>query len=165
MPTQVKPIPEGYHSATPYLTVRDATKAIDFYKRAFEATEINRMEGPDGKVAHAELKIGDSVIMLGDEMPGSETRSPQSLGGTTTGVFLYVKDVDAAFHKATTAGAKATAQPADMFWGDRYGKLMDPFGHAWSLATHKEDVAPAEMKKRTEAYIAKMAEAQRTRTA
>lgn len=165
MPTQVKPIPDGYHSATPYLTVRDATKAIDFYKRAFDATEINRMEGPDGKVAHAELKIGDSVIMLGDEMPGSETRSPQSLGGTTTGVFLYVKDVDAAFHKATTAGAKATAQPADMFWGDRYGKLMDPFGHAWSLATHKEDVAPAEMKKRTEAYIAKMAEAQRTRTA
>jgi PhnB protein len=165
MPTQVKPIPDGYHAATPYLTVRDAAKAIDFYKRAFDATEMYRMEGPEGKVAHAELKIGDSVIMLGDEMPGSETRSPQSLGGTTAGVFLYVKDVDAAFHKATTAGAKATAQPADMFWGDRYGKLMDPFGHAWSLATHKEDVAPAEMKKRTEVHMAKMAEAQRTRTA
>jgi PhnB protein len=165
MPTQVKPIPDGYHAATPYLTVRDAAKAIDFYKRAFEATEMNRMEGPDGKVAHAELKIGDSVIMLGDEMPGSETRAPQSLGGTTAGIFLYVKDVDAAFHKATTAGAKATAQPTDMFWGDRYGKLMDPFGHSWSLATHKEDVAPPEMKKRTEAYMAKMAEAQRTRTA
>lgn len=165
MPTQVKPIPDGYHTATPYLTVRDAAKAIDFYKRAFEATEMNRMEGPDGKVVHAELKIGDSVIMLGDEMPGSETRAPQSFGGTTAGIFLYVKDVDAAFHKAITAGAKATAQPADMFWGDRYGKVMDPFGHAWSMATHKEDVAPAEMKKRAEAHMAKMAEAQRTRTA
>ena len=165
MPTQVKPIPDGYHTVTPYLTVRDAAKAIDFYKRAFDATEMYRMEGPEGKIAHAELKIGDSVIMLGDEMPGAETRAPQSVGGTTTGVFLYVKDVDAAFHKATTAGAKATAQPADMFWGDRYGKLMDPFGHAWSLATHKEDVAPAEMKKRTEAHVAKLAEAQRTRTA
>jgi len=165
MATQVKPIPEGYHTATPYLTLRDATKAIDFYKRAFDATEMNRMDGPDGKVAHAELKFGDSIIMLGDEMPGSETRSPQSLGATTAGIFLYVKDVDAAFHKATAAGAKATAQPADMFWGDRYVKLMDPFGHSWSLATHKEDVAPAEMKKRSEAYMAKMAEAQRTRTA
>src|SRR6516162_6933625 len=109
------------------------------------------MDGPDGKIAHAELKIGDSVIMLSDKMPGSETCSPQSLGGTTSGVFLYVKDVDAVFHRATTAGAKATAQPADMFWGDRYGKVTDPYGHSWSLATHKEDVAPAEMKKRAEA--------------
>jgi PhnB protein len=165
MASQVKPIPEGYHTATPYITVRDAAKAIDFYKRAFEATELNRMDGPDGKIAHAELKIGDSVIMLSDEMPGSETRSPQSLGGTASGIFLYVKDVDAAFHKATTAGAKATALPADMFWGDRYGKLVDPYGHVWSLATHKEDVAPAEMKKRIEAHMSKMAEAQRTRTA
>lgn len=166
MPTQVKPIPEGYHTATPYLTVRDAARAIDFYKRAFDATELHRMDGPDGKIAHAELKIGDSVIMLGDEMPGSnDARSPQSLGGTTAGVFLYVKDVDAVFHKAITAGARATAQLADMFWGDRYGKLTDPFGHSWSLATHKEDVAPAELKKRTEAYMAKMAQQPRTTTA
>ena len=162
MPSLVKPIPEGYHTATPYLIVHDAAKAIDFYKRAFDATELHRMNGPDGKIAHAELKIGDSVIMLSDEMPGSETRSPQSLGGTTSGVFLYVKDVDAVFHRATTAGAKATAQPADMFWGDRYGKVTDPYGHSWSLATHKEDVAPAEMKKRAEAHMSKMAE---TRTA
>ena len=165
MPTQVKPIPDGYHTATPYLTLRDAAKAIDFYKRAFDATEVHRMEGPEGKIAHAELRIGDSVIMLGDEMPGSETHAPQSLGGTTGGIFLYLKDVDAAFHKATSAGAKATAQPVDMFWGDRYAKLTDPFGHSWSLATHIEDVAPAEMKKRTEAHMAKMAETQRTRTA
>jgi len=165
MPTQVKPIPEGYHTATPYLTVRDAAKAIDFYKRAFDATEVHRMEGPDGKVAHAELKIGDSIIMLGDEMPGADTRSPQSLGGTTSGIFLYVKDVDSAFHKAVGAGARAIAQLQDMFWGDRYGKVTDPYGHSWSLATHKEDVAPAEMKKRTEAHFSKMAEGQRTRTA
>jgi PhnB protein len=123
------------------------------------------MDGPDGKIAHAELKIGDSVIMLSDEMPGSETRSPQSLGGTTSGVFLYVKDVDAVFHKATTARAKAAAQPADMFWGDRYAKVMDPYGHSWSLATHKEDVAPAKLKKRAEAHMSKMAETHRTRTA
>lgn len=165
MPSQVKSIPEGYHTATPYLTLRDAAKAIDFYKRAFDATEVNRMEGPDGKITHAELKIGDSMIMLSDEMQGNEARSPQSLGGTTAGVFLYVKDVDATFHKATTAGAKATAQPTDMFWGDRYGKVMDPYGHVWSLATHKEDVAPAEMKKRAEAHMRQMAESQRTRTA
>jgi len=165
LPSQVKPIPDGYHSATPYLTVRDAAKAIDFYKRAFDATEVYRMDSPDGKIAHAELRIGDSVIMLADEMPGSETRSPQSLGGTTGGVFLYVKDVDMSFHKATSAGARATAQPADMFWGDRYGKVTDPYGHSWSLATHKEDVAPAELKKRAEAHMSKMAETHRTRTA
>jgi len=110
------------------------------------------MDGPDGKIAHAELKIGDSVIMLSDEMPGSETRSPQSLGSTTSGVFLYVKDVDAVFHKATTARAKAAAQPADMFWGDRYAKVMDPYGHSWSLATHKEDAAPEAKETRRSAY-------------
>jgi PhnB protein len=165
MPTQVKPIPEGYHTATPYLTVRDAAKAVDFYKRAFDATELHRMDTPDGKIAHAELKIGDSIIMLSDEMPGADTRSPQSVGGTTSAVFLYVKDVDSAFHKAVAAGARATTQLADMFWGDRYGKVTDPYGHSWFLATHKEDVAPTEMKKRAEAHFSKMAESQRTRTA
>ena len=157
MPSHAKPIPDGYHTATPYLAVHDAAKAIDFYKRAFDATELHRMQGPQGKVMHAELKIGDSIIMLADEMPSADTRSPQSLGGTTAGIFLYVKDVDAAYNKATAAGAKATMPPADMFWGDRYGKVADPFGHSWSLATHKEDVAPEEMKKRSDEFMSKMA--------
>src|SRR5262245_52996356 len=155
MPT-VKAIPEGFHAVTPYLTLNDTAKAIDFYKRAFDATEIMRMPMPNGKIGHAELRIGDSVIMLADEMPGGEGRAPQSLGGTTAGVFLYVKDVDAAYRKAVDAGAKATMQPQDMFWGDRFGKLNDPFGHSWSLATHKEDVAPEEMKKRMEVEMSKM---------
>src|SRR5438552_18013112 len=116
MPGQVKPIPEGYHTVTPYLAVHDAAKAIDFYKRAFDAKEIHRMDAPQGKIAHAELRIGDSVIMLSDEMPGGETRAPQSLGATTVGVFLYVKDVDAAYEKAVSAGAKASMRPQDMFW-------------------------------------------------
>ncbi|HEV3333240.1 MAG TPA: VOC family protein [Bryobacteraceae bacterium] len=152
----VKPVPEGYHTATPYLVVNDANKAIDFYKRAFGAKEIARMDGPQGKIAHAELKIGDSMIMLSDEMPGQATRSPQSLGGTAVGVFLYLTDVDHVFKQATSAGAKVDMPLADMFWGDRYGKLTDPFGHAWSLATHKEDVAPEEMQKRMKAEMAKM---------
>jgi PhnB protein len=164
MPSHAKSIPDGFHSVTPYLTVNDAAKAIDFYKRAFDATEVSRMQGPPGKIAHAELRIGDSVIMLADEMPGNECRSPQSLGGTTANLFMYVKDVDAAYKKATDAGAKATQPPADMFWGDRYGKLADPFGHAWSLATHKEDVAPDEMQRRGQEMMAKMAQ-QKSRTA
>jgi PhnB protein len=165
MPGTVKPIPDGYHSVTPYLAVNDAAKAIDFYKRAFDAVEVSRMQGPQGKIGHAELRIGDSMIMLSDEMPHAETRSPQSLGGTTTNIFLYVQDVDASFNKAVSAGAKATAPPADMFWGDRFGKLMDPFGHSWSMATHKENVAPDEMKRRIDAEMAKMAERQKSRTA
>ncbi len=163
MPRDVKPIPEGFHSVTPYLTVNDASRAIDFYKRAFGAQEIARMQGPDGKVGHAELRIGDSVLMLADEMPGSGCRSPQALGGTTAGIFLYVKDVDSAFKQAVSAGAKSDAEPADMFWGDRFGRLTDPFGHSWSVATHKEDVAPDEMQRRAKASMAAMA--QKTRTA
>jgi PhnB protein len=157
MAGQVKPIPEGFHSVTPYLTCNDTAKAIDFYKRAFDAKEIIRMQGPNGKIGHAEIKIGDSVIMLADEMPGSESRSPQSLGGTSAGIFLYVKDVDAAYEKAVSAGGKATMPPQDMFWGDRFGRLSDPYGHSWSLATHKEDVAPEEMKRRMQTEMAKMA--------
>jgi PhnB protein len=153
---QVKPIPEGYHTVTPYLTCNDTAKAIDFYKRAFDAKEITRMQAPNGKIGHAEIRIGDSVIMLADEMPGNEARSPQSLGGTTAGLFIYVKDVDAAYQKAVSAGAKATQSPQDMFWGDRFGRLTDPYGHSWSMATHKEDVAPDEMKHRMEAQAAKM---------
>jgi PhnB protein len=148
VPTQAKPIPKGFHSVTPYLTVSDAARALEFYKRAFGAQEIMRMDGPDGKVGHAEIKIGDSIIMLADEMPGTSCRSPQSLGATTAGVFLYVEDADAAFKQALSAGAQIEAPLDDMFWGDRYGRLKDPFGHSWSVATHKEDVAPAEMSRR-----------------
>ena len=162
MPTQVKPIPEGYHTVTPYLTVNDAGRAIEFYRKAFGAQEVVRMAGPNGKIGHAELRIGDSMIMLSDEMPGSGTRSPQSLGGTTSAVFLYVPDVDAQFKQATAAGAKADMPPADMFWGDRFGKLTDPFGHSWALATHKEDVAPEEMKKRSQAAMASMSQQAKT---
>jgi len=158
MPKEVNPIPAGYHTVTPYLTVNDAARAIDFYKRAFGAQETVRMQGPPGKIGHAEIKIGDSMIMLADEMPGSGGRSPQSLGGSTVNIFLYVKDVDSAFKQAVNAGAKVDAAPADMFWGDRFGRLTDPFGHSWSMATHKEDVAPEEMKKRSQAALSAMTE-------
>lgn len=154
----VKPIPEGYHTVTPYLTVNDAAGAIDFYRRAFGAQETVRMAGPPGKIGHAELKIGDSMIMLADEMPGSGCRAPQSLGGSCVNIFLYVDDVDSVFKQAVNAGAKADMPPADMFWGDRFGRLTDPFGHSWSLATHKEDVAPEEMRQRAQAEMAKMAQ-------
>jgi PhnB protein len=154
----VKPIPQGYHSVTPYLTVKGAAPAIEFYKRAFGAQEVERMPGPDGNsVMHAELKIGDSIVMLSDEFPQAGTRSPQTLGGSTGYLFLYVPDVDAAFKRAVDAGAKATMPPADMFWGDRFGKVSDPFGHEWGLATHKEDLSPEEIRKRGQAEMAKMA--------
>ena len=163
MAHKVKPVPEGYHTVTPYLTVNDGAGAIEFYKRAFGAKERSRMAAPTGKVAHAELKIGDSMIMLSDEMPGAGCRSPQSLGGSSVNIFLYVNDVDAIFDQAVQSGAKADMPVADMFWGDRYGKLTDPYGHSWSLATHKEDLAPEEMQKRGQAAMTKMA--QQTRTA
>ena len=156
MPTQTKPIPPGFHTATPYLTLNDAARAIDFYKRAFGAQEVMRMDGPGGKIGHAEIKIGDSMIMLADEMPGCGSRSPQSLSGTTGGIFLYVENADKVFNQAVSAGAQVETPLADMFWGDRYGRLKDPFGHSWSVATHKEDVAPAEMSKRMQEAVAKM---------
>jgi len=151
----VRPVPEGYHTVTPYLVVNGAAEAIDFYKHAFGAQEIMRMPGPPGKIAHAELRIGDSVLMVSDEMPGS-LKSPQSLGGSPVGIFLYVADVDAVFRSAVEAGAKSEMEPANMFWGDRYGKLADPFGHAWSLATHVEDVSPEEMGRRMQDAMAQM---------
>jgi PhnB protein len=138
--------------------VKDAAKAIDFYKRAFGAQELSRMPGPGGKgVMHAEIQIGDSKMMLSDEMPGAGCSSPETLGGTTSQVFLYFPDVDAAYQQAVSAGANAVMPPADMFWGDRFGKLSDPFGHQWGMATHKEDVAPQEMQKRMEDFFAQMA--------
>jgi PhnB protein len=154
MAAKVKPIPDGYHSITPYLTVDNAKEAIDFYKRAFDAKETVRMDGPDGKISHAELKIGDSMLMVSDAMRGA--RSPRALNGTPVNIFLYVEDVDTVFNRARSAGAKVDMPLDDMFWGDQYGKLTDPFGHSWSVATHKEDVAPAEMKKRAQAALEKM---------
>jgi len=152
-----KPIPDGYRTVTPYLTVKGAAQAIDFYKRAFNAQEIERMTGPDGKsVMHAEVRIGDSNVMLSDEFPQMGSRSPETLGGTTGSLFLYVPDVDAAFQRAVDAGAKAVMPPADMFWGDRFGKLVDPFGHEWGMATHKEDLSPEEIRKRGAAAMASM---------
>ncbi len=154
----VKPIPAGFHTVTPYLVVHDAAAAIDFYKRAFGMKEVSRMQTPQGKIGHAELKIGDSTIMLADEMPQMSTRSPQSLGGSTGGIFLYVENVDAAFQQATSAGAEIIMPLADMFWGDRYGQVKDPFGQVWSLATHKEDVAPEEAARRGREAMAKAAQ-------
>jgi|SRR5690242_12950836 PhnB protein len=154
MSNSVKPIPDGYHTATPYLTVKNASEAIDFYKQAFGAIELFRMNGPDGKIAHAEIKIGSSPVMLSDESPCTETKSPETLNGTSTAVFLYVEDVDASFRRAIHAGARETMPVQNMFWGDRFGKLSDPFGHRWLLATHVEDVSPAEMEERMCAAVA-----------
>jgi PhnB protein len=156
MASRIKEIPKGFHTVTPYLTVTDSAQAIDFYKRAFGAEELLRVDLPDGKVAHAEIKIGNSIIMLCDEMPGWSP-SPQSLGGTAVNIFLYVKDVDQVFNQAVAAGARINMPVSDMFWGDRYGQVTDPFGHSWSLATHKEDVLPEELRKRAQAAMAKMA--------
>jgi len=153
----VKPIPEGYHTITPFLTVRGADRAIDFYRKAFGAEVLGRMNGPDGKtVMHAELKIGDSRIFLGDEVPGMECSSPETLGGSPSGFYLYVRDVDEAFQKAVTAGATVKRPVENMFWGDRTGSLQDPFGHKWDLATRVEDVPPEEMKRRGAEFFKNM---------
>ncbi len=145
----VKPIPEGFSSVTPHLIIKDAAKAIDFYKKAFGAEEICRMPGPDGKtVMHAEIKIGNSHVMLADEFPEYGCVGPQTLKGSSVTIHLYVNDADKVYNQAVAAGAKATMPPTDMFWGDRYGKLEDPFGHNWSVATHIEDVSPEECAKR-----------------
>jgi PhnB protein len=151
MGTKTKPIPEGYHSATPYLIVKGAAEAIDFYKRAFGATESLRMADPKGGIAHAEIKIGDSVIMLADEHPNMGHRGPRSLGGSSVSIMLYVADVDGTFDRAVKAGAKAQRPVANQFYGDRSGTLEDPFGHIWTISTHVEDVAPDELKRRAEA--------------
>jgi PhnB protein len=153
----VKPIPEGYHTLTPYFTVRDAERAIQFYKNAFGAQERGVMKGPDGKVVHAELKIGDSVVMLGDEFPDFGVFSPESSGGgTSMGLHIYVENVDQAFDRAVKAGAKVEMPVSDQFWGDRYGKLVDPFGHKWSIATHTQDLSMDEMKKGMDEAMSKM---------
>ncbi len=143
----VKPIPEGYHSVTPYLIIKGAADAIEFYKKVFGATELFRMEN-DGKVGHAEIKIGDSPIMLSDEHPEMGYVSPKTLGGSPVGIMIYVEDVDTTFNRAIKSGGVETKPLQDQFYGDRSGTLTDPFGHVWTVATHKEDVAPEEMEKR-----------------
>lgn len=153
MKNKVKPVPDGYTTATPYLTIRGAAKAIDFYKQAFGAKELFRMPGPEGKIVHAEILIGNSHVMLSDESSATETKAPQTLNGTTQGIFLYVEDVDSWFKQAAKAGAKESMPLQDMFWGDRFGKLTDPFGHKWMLASHIEDVSPEEMENRMAAAV------------
>jgi PhnB protein len=152
----VKPIPEGYNTINPYIAVEDATKAIEFYKRAFGATERSKMEGPPGKIAHAELAIGDSVIMLSDPFPQSKVKPPKEIGGTTVSLMVYVEDVDEVVQQAVDAGATITMPVENQFWGDRFGQVEDPFGHNWQIATHVEDVAPDEMAKRAEQAMASM---------
>jgi PhnB protein len=144
----VKPIPDGYHTVTPYLIVRDGTAAIEFYKKAFGATELGRMDGPGGKVMHAEIKIGNSPIMLGSEAPERGATSPQTIGGTAVNILLYVEDVDARFQQAIDAGGKVERPVADQPYGDRSGGLIDPFGHRWTIATHIEDVSLEEIRRR-----------------
>ncbi|HEX4003310.1 MAG TPA: VOC family protein [Candidatus Acidoferrales bacterium] len=150
MAKKSRAIPKGFHSITPYLTVQDVPQAMDFYTRAFGAEEVMRINGPQGKISHGEIKIGDSILMIAEESPNGTLRSPQSLGGTTASVVLYVKDVDSVFEQALSAGAKEQQPLSNMFWGDRYGRLTDPFGHLWSLATHVEDVSPEEMGRRAQ---------------
>jgi PhnB protein len=151
-----KPIPAGYHTLTPYLAVDDAAEAIEYYKRAFGAKERVRMDAPDGKIGHAELEIGDSVVMLSDPFPQATTKSPHELGGTSAGVFMYVEDVDAVVKRAVDAGATVTMEVADQFWGDRFGSVVDPFGHQWSIATHVEDLTPDEIAERAKSAMAAM---------
>jgi PhnB protein len=152
---RVSAVPEAYGAITPELVVRSAGQAIDFYKRAFGARELMRMGSPDGKVMHAELKLGGRIVFVVDEFPewGPGPRAPQTLGGTSGSIHMYVPNVDAAMKRAADAGATVKMPAADMFWGDRFGKIVDPFGHEWGLATHKEDVTPAQARKRGEAFM------------
>jgi PhnB protein len=143
--SSAKPIPEGSHALTPHLTCAGAAEAIAFYTKAFGAVELMRLPGQDGKLAHASLRIGDSTLMLVDEAPDYGMYAPTSLKGSPVTIHLYVEDVDTVFNRAIAAGAKVTMPVADMFWGDRYGRLEDPFGHQWSIATHKQDLSPEQI--------------------
>jgi PhnB protein len=151
MATKVRPIPEGYHTATPYMICNGAAAAIDYYKKAFGAVEVMRMPMPDGKIGHAEIKIGDSIIMLADENPQNQAYSPQHLRGTPVSILLYVEHVDNVFKQAVAAGAKTVQEPKDQFYGDRTSSLTDPFGHSWYIHTHIKDVTPEEMRKAMQA--------------
>jgi PhnB protein len=149
----VNPIPDGYHTATPYLIIRGAAKAIEFYAQAFGAVEVLRLQGPDGRVGHAEVKIGDSMIMLADEHPEWNAKSPETYGGSPVSLLLYFDDVDARFRQAIAAGATEVRPLADQFYGDRSGVLKDPFGHTWSIASHIEDVSQEEIERRFAAMV------------
>ncbi len=151
-----KPIPDGFHTATPSIVVNNSKEAIEFYKKAFGANEIYQMAGPEGKCLHAMIKIGDSFVMMTDEFPQMGARSPQSIGGTPVTLHLYVEDADKVYNQAVQAGAKPTLPIMDAFWGDRYGCVLDPYGHSWSIATHKIDMSPEEMRKAGEAFMASM---------
>jgi PhnB protein len=158
MANNVRAIPEGYHAITPALTCKDAAKAIDFYKKALGAKEIHRMEGPDGKIGHAELQLGDSKFMLNDEFPGMASGpDSKTKSGPSSYLFIYTEDVDTTFNKAVSAGCQVTMPLQNQFWGDRFGKFVDPFGHHWGMAQHVEDVAPAEMERRAKEWQEKMA--------
>lgn len=158
MAASVKPVPEGFHTATPSLVVQDAGKAIDFYKKVFGAEERMRMPDPSGRIIHAEIKIGDSILFLSDEIPNMGGKSPQSLGSYTGGVYLYVPNVDEIHKRAVDAGAKSAGPVSDMFWGDRVGHFVDPFGHSWAVSTHVADLTEQEMEKGAQAFYAQMAE-------
>lgn len=153
---QIEKIPKDYHSITPVLIVKNGDEAIEFYKKGFGVQERDRMKGPDGRVAHAELKLGDSVFMLSDEYPEMDCHSPKTIGGSPVSMYVYVDDVDSFFDKAISAGAKVLDPIKDQFWGDRHGRLEDPFGHLWSIATHKKDLSEDEMKKAAEAAFSQM---------
>ena len=157
MPAKVKPIPDNMHSITPNLVCRNAAQAIDFYRSAFSTTEIRRAEGPGGKIMHSELKLGDSTFFVNDAMGQSLPASPEPGAVNPTYIHLYVTDVDTVFNRAVMAGARVDMPVQDMFWGDRYGQLTDPFGQQWGIATHKEDVAPEEIKRRQQSFFAKAA--------
>jgi PhnB protein len=147
-------IPEGMHTLTPHLVVREAARAIEFYKQAFGAQELSRSTTPDGRIMHAKLQIGDSPLFLNDEFPEhGAANSPQALGGTAVTINIYVEDADAMFNRAVAAGAEVKMAIANQFWGDRYGTLRDPFGHSWAIATHKEDLTPEEIRARAEALF------------
>jgi PhnB protein len=154
MQTKVKPVPGGHRTVAPYLAIKNAASALEFYKKAFGATETYRLIIPDGRVGHAEIRLGDSLIMLSDEFPEFGGKAPEALGGSPVSIHLYVDDVDAFFERALAAGARELKPVADQFYGDRSGQLQDPFGHLWWVATHKEDVAPEEMQRRVRALFA-----------
>ena len=151
-----KPIPDGFHTATSSLVVSNSKQAIEFYKKAFDANEIYQMPGPDGKIMHAMIQIGDSFVMMSDEFPAMGCKSPTSIGGTAVTLHLYVEDADKIFNQAVDAGAKVAMPIMDAFWGDRFGTVTDPYGHSWAIATHQKDMSPEEIKKASEEFFANM---------